>query len=283
MPKAFPLEFRRDVVAVARKGESSLRQIAKDFGISESCLHRWLAEADIDDGVRPGLTSAESAELRELKKRNRTLEQENEILRRAGGVLCSRDAPKMRYPLVRDLAAEGIPVAVTCRVLGFSKQAFYKWHRDPVSRAEMETNYFGSMRVACAFAPMLRDNGGGALVNVLSVLSFISMPQGATYSASKSAAWSLTNALRIELRRQGTLVVAVHAGFIDTDMAAGVSGEKVSPESVAKQIVTAVGSDAEEVLADATSEMVKAALPNDLTALYPALQAQWDTEMVEQP
>jgi NAD(P)-dependent dehydrogenase (short-subunit alcohol dehydrogenase family) len=149
------------------------------------------------------------------------------------------------------------------------------------ARAEMETNYFGSMRVARAFAPILRDNGGGALVNVLSVLSFISMPQGATYSASKSAAWSLTNALRIELRRQGTLVVAVHAGFIDTDMAAGVSGEKVSPESVAKQIVTAIASDAEEVLADATSEMVKAALPDDLTALYPALQAQWDTEMVE--
>jgi NAD(P)-dependent dehydrogenase (short-subunit alcohol dehydrogenase family) len=150
------------------------------------------------------------------------------------------------------------------------------------ARAEMETNYFGAMRVARAFAPILRDNGGGALVNVLSVLSFISMPQGATYSASKSAAWSLTNALRIELRRQGTLVVAVHAGFIDTDMAAGVSGEKVSPESVATQIVTAVASDAEEVLADATSEMVKAALPNDLTTLYPTLQAQWDTEMADQ-
>ena len=105
------------------------------------------------------------------------------------------------------------------------------------ARAEMETNFFGSMRMARAFAPVLRDNGGGALVNVLSVLSFISMPQGATYSASKAAAWSLTNALRIELRRQGTLVVAVHAGFIDTDMAAGVSGEKVSPESVAQQIV----------------------------------------------
>ena len=58
MPKAFPPEFRRDVVAVARKGDTSLRQIAKDFGISESCLHRWLAQADIDDGVRPGLTTS---------------------------------------------------------------------------------------------------------------------------------------------------------------------------------------------------------------------------------
>jgi transposase len=84
MPKAFPLEFRRDVVAVARKGEAPLSQIAKDFGISERCLHRWLKLADVDDGVRPGVTSSESAELRELKKQNMTLEQENEILRRAG-------------------------------------------------------------------------------------------------------------------------------------------------------------------------------------------------------
>ena len=83
MPKAFPMEFRRDVVAVARKGEATLSQIALDFGISESCLHRWLKMADIDDGVRPGLTSQETAEVRELKRRNRVLEQENEILRRA--------------------------------------------------------------------------------------------------------------------------------------------------------------------------------------------------------
>jgi NAD(P)-dependent dehydrogenase (short-subunit alcohol dehydrogenase family) len=146
------------------------------------------------------------------------------------------------------------------------------------ARAELETNYFGSLRMARAFAPVLRVNGGGALVNMLSVLSFVAMPQGATYSASKSAAWSLTNALRMELRRQGTLVVGVHAGFIDTDMAAGVTGEKVSPQSVAQQIVTAIETDAEEVLADPNSQMVKAALPDDLTALYPALQAQWDAE-----
>ncbi len=83
MPKAFPPEFRRDVVAVARKGEAPLSQIAKDFGISESCLHRWLKIADVDDGVRAGVSTSESAELRELRKRNKLLEQENEILRRA--------------------------------------------------------------------------------------------------------------------------------------------------------------------------------------------------------
>ena len=94
MPKAFPAEFRRDVVAVARKGEAPLSQIAKDFGISESCLHRWLKIADIDDGVRPGVSSSESAELRELKKRNRLLEQENEILRRAAAFFAKEIAPK---------------------------------------------------------------------------------------------------------------------------------------------------------------------------------------------
>jgi len=83
MPKAYPLEFRRDVVAVARRRESSLRQVAKDFGISETCLQRWVRRAEIEDGRREGLTLAEEAEIRELRKRNRLLEQENEVLRRA--------------------------------------------------------------------------------------------------------------------------------------------------------------------------------------------------------
>jgi transposase len=94
MPKAFPIEFRRDVVAVARKGEAPLSQIAKDFGISESCLHRWLKLADVDDGVRPGVTSSESAELRELKKRNKTLEPQNEILRQAAAYFAREISPK---------------------------------------------------------------------------------------------------------------------------------------------------------------------------------------------
>ena len=83
MPKAFPEEFRRDVVAVARKRQAPRSQIAKDFGISEACLHRWVRRAEIEDGQREGLTLADEAEIRELRKRNRLLEQENEILRRA--------------------------------------------------------------------------------------------------------------------------------------------------------------------------------------------------------
>ena len=94
MPKAFPIEFRRDVVAVARKGEAPLSQIAKDFGISESCLHRWLKLADIQEGTRPGVTASESAELRELRRRTKLLEQENEVLRRAAAFFAREISPK---------------------------------------------------------------------------------------------------------------------------------------------------------------------------------------------
>ncbi|MBD2766175.1 IS3 family transposase [Kocuria sp. cx-455] len=133
MPKPYPEEFRRDVVAVARKHEAPLSQIARDFGISEATLHNWLRKADVDDGVRPGVTTAEAEELKALKRRNRLLEQENEILRRAAAFFARELPPKMTYPLVLDLAADGIPVAVTCRVLGFSKQSFYEWRAKPVT------------------------------------------------------------------------------------------------------------------------------------------------------
>ena len=83
MPKAFPEEFRRDVVAVALKREAPMSQIAKDFGISPACLHRWVKRAEIEDGKREGLTLAEEAENRELRKRNKLLEQENDVLRLA--------------------------------------------------------------------------------------------------------------------------------------------------------------------------------------------------------
>jgi transposase len=93
VPKPHPQEFRDDVVAVARRGEAPLAQIAKDFGISESCLRNWLRRADIEDGHRAGKTTTESAELRELKRRNRLLEQENEVLRRAAAYLSQANLP----------------------------------------------------------------------------------------------------------------------------------------------------------------------------------------------
>jgi transposase len=94
MPRAHPREFRDDVVAVARKGEAPIAEIAKDFGISESCLRNWLHVADVADGHRPASAAVvESAELRELRRRNRLLEQENEVLRRAAAYLSQANLP----------------------------------------------------------------------------------------------------------------------------------------------------------------------------------------------
>jgi NAD(P)-dependent dehydrogenase (short-subunit alcohol dehydrogenase family) len=144
------------------------------------------------------------------------------------------------------------------------------------ARSEMETNYFGTLAMCRAFAPVLAHNGGGAVVNVLSVASWLASPFNGSYAASKSAEWALTNAIRVELRAAGTLVVAVHAGWIDTDMAANVPETKISTGGVAGQTLDALERGDEEVLTDDKTREVKASLPTDLTSLYPAIQKQWD-------
>jgi NAD(P)-dependent dehydrogenase (short-subunit alcohol dehydrogenase family) len=144
------------------------------------------------------------------------------------------------------------------------------------ARSEMETNYFGTLAMCRAFAPVLARNGGGAVVNVLSVVSWLASPFNGSYGASKSAEWALTNAIRIELRAAGTLVVGVHAGWIDTDMAANVPESKISTGDVARQTLDGVQRGDEEVLTDDSTRHVKASLPSDLTSLYPDIQKQWD-------
>jgi NAD(P)-dependent dehydrogenase (short-subunit alcohol dehydrogenase family) len=147
------------------------------------------------------------------------------------------------------------------------------------ARREMETNYFGTLSMCRAFAPVLAGNGGGAIVNMLSVVSFFTNPFNSSYGASKAAELSLTNGLRIELAHNGTLVVAVHAGFIDTDMAAGLDVPKVSPESVAQQVFDAVEAGQIEVLADERSRSVKASLSRDHELIYPPIQEFWDAAL----
>ncbi len=136
----------------------------------------------------------------------------------------------------------------------------------------METNYFGTLSMCRAFAPVLAAGGGGAIVNMLSVTSFFTFPLNPSYSASKAAELSLTNGIRMELSRQGTLVVAVHASFIDTDMAAGIDAPKISPESVARQAFDAVEAGEIEVLADERTRTIKAELPRDHELIYAPLQ-----------
>jgi NAD(P)-dependent dehydrogenase (short-subunit alcohol dehydrogenase family) len=138
-------------------------------------------------------------------------------------------------------------------------------------RDDFETNVFGTLAVSRAFAPVLAANGGGALVNVLSVLSFLVTPGSGSYSASKAAQWSLTNALRLDLHEQGTQVVGVHMGYLDTDMTAALDVPKGRPEDLVDQVLDAVAAGREEVLADEVTRRVKSALAGDLSALYPAL------------
>jgi short-subunit dehydrogenase len=111
---------------------------------------------------------------------------------------------------------------------------------------------------------------------VLSVVSWLASPFNGSYAASKSAEWALTNAIRVELRASGTLVVGVHAGWIDTDMAANVPESKISTGDVAAQTLDGVEHGEAEVLTDDSTRHVKASLPNDQTSLYPDIQKRWD-------
>jgi NAD(P)-dependent dehydrogenase (short-subunit alcohol dehydrogenase family) len=121
-----------------------------------------------------------------------------------------------------------------------------------------DTNVFGPLRVTQAFAPILAANGGGAVVNVHSVLSWLA--GSGAYGASKAAIWSVTNSLRIELASQNTQVVGVHAGFIDTDMVSAMPLPKTTPAEIAKRIVDGLEAGAVEVLTDEVTVNVKAAL-----------------------
>ncbi|MUK03659.1 IS3 family transposase, partial [Vibrio cholerae] len=143
MPKPYPDEFRDDVVRVARNRESgvTIEQIAKDFGVHPMTLTKWMRNAENGDNKTPAQSRSETVENRELWKRVRLLEQENEVLRRAAAYLSQANLPKRLYPLVSELAADGIPVTVTCRVLKLSRQPYYRWLTAPVTTSEVAEAY----------------------------------------------------------------------------------------------------------------------------------------------
>jgi NAD(P)-dependent dehydrogenase (short-subunit alcohol dehydrogenase family) len=128
-------------------------------------------------------------------------------------------------------------------------------------RLEMETHYFGTLNVTRAFAPIIERNGGGAILNVLSVLSWMHLPVSGAYSAAKAASWAMTDALREELRPRGIHVAALHVGFMDTDMADFVpADQKSDPGVVAKIALDGLFAGEPEILADQVSRTVKARL-----------------------
>lgn len=126
--------------------------------------------------------------------------------------------------------------------------------------AMFDTNVLSLLHTSQAFAPVLGANGGGAFLNVLSVVSWFSPPGMGAYAASKSAAWNLTNGLRGELQAQGTQVLGLHVGFVDTDLTQGIDAPKLAPALVVERAYTALAQGASEVLIDETSQQVKLGL-----------------------
>lgn len=132
------------------------------------------------------------------------------------------------------------------------------------AREILDANYLGPIRVSQAFTPILAKNGGGAIVNVLSVASWVNSPELTLYASSKSAVWGFTNGLRTALRAQGTQVLGLHVGFMDTEMTHGIELAKVRPEDVAANTLDGLEAGLEEVLADDITRVVKAGLSNGI-------------------
>ncbi len=130
-----------------------------------------------------------------------------------------------------------------------------------VVRRELETNVLGGLTMIRELAPALAAHGGGAVVNVLSAMSWFGVKGAGAYHLSKAAAWAMTNGVRLELADQGTLVTAVHLGLADTDMSAGWQVDKISPSALADAALDGVEAGSDEVLADQWSRDIKARLP----------------------
>jgi NAD(P)-dependent dehydrogenase (short-subunit alcohol dehydrogenase family) len=138
-------------------------------------------------------------------------------------------------------------------------------------RFEMDTHFLGTLSVTRAFAPIIAANGGGTVLNVLSVLSWVTLPQSGAYCAAKSAEWSLTNSLRVQLADQRIRVAGLHVGFMDTDMTAGVDSPKSDPADIARLAVDGLEADSYEIVADDLSRLIRDSLAGGVAALYPTL------------
>jgi NAD(P)-dependent dehydrogenase (short-subunit alcohol dehydrogenase family) len=143
-------------------------------------------------------------------------------------------------------------------------------------REEMEVNVFGVRRMMSAFVPVIIGAGGGAIANMLSVVSLYVAPFNGTYCVSKHAAMALTDGARIQLKRQNIHVLGIYAGFIDTDMTGAVSGPKTLPEQVAQRTLDGIRSSQDHVFGDAFSEKVWHTLRNDAAAFTADQQRAWD-------
>lgn len=171
---------------------------------------------------------------------------------------------------IRAAAALTSDVTLVINNAGVGAQGgFLAADSEEVARRMLETNFFGMLRVSRAFAPILKANGGGALLNVLSIVAWINGGALAGYAASKSAAWSLTNSLRHELAPQNTQVTALHMAFVDTDLVRSMDGPKASPGDIVAQALDGLESGLDEVLADERTRLVKQGLSSTNPSYLP--------------
>jgi NAD(P)-dependent dehydrogenase (short-subunit alcohol dehydrogenase family) len=195
----------------------------------------------------------------------RRLENAERLAREAAGVAVPLELDVRRPEDVAWAAAAATDVNLLVNNGGVNHQAGLIASADlTAAREEMETNYFGALAMCRAFAPILARNGGGAIVNMLSILGRVSLPAMGSLAASKAAALSMTHGVRAELRAQGTLVVAVMPAAVDTRMAEGYPGVKAPPSVVAEAVLQTVREGREELYADATA-----------SALASQLDAEW--------
>jgi NAD(P)-dependent dehydrogenase (short-subunit alcohol dehydrogenase family) len=136
---------------------------------------------------------------------------------------------------------------------------------------EMNTHFFGTLSMIRAFAPILEKNGGGAILNILSVLSWFSMGGASAYSAGKSAQWSLTNSFRLTLAPKKIHVSGLHVGFMDTDMTANIQAPKVNPAEIARLAIDGIETGSYEIVVDETSRKLLQKLSGGVHAVYPQL------------
>jgi NAD(P)-dependent dehydrogenase (short-subunit alcohol dehydrogenase family) len=136
---------------------------------------------------------------------------------------------------------------------------------------EFNTHFFGTLSMVRTFAPILANNGGGSILNILSVLSWVSMGSSGAYTAAKAAEWGLTNELRLNLYPQNVRVASLHVGFMDTDMTSSIEAPKANPADIAKIAIDGIESDSFEIVADDLSRKVQRGLADGVAAIYPQL------------
>lgn len=172
---------------------------------------------------------------------------------------------------VAEAAHQASDVTLVINNAGIAQPGGFLVHdSDAITRRIFETNFFGMLNMSQAFAPVLKANGGGALLNVLSVASWVNGGELAAYSASKSAAWSLTNALRHEMAAQKTQVLGLHMAYVDTDLTRGFEVPKSSAEDIVQQALDGLEAGQEEVLADALTQQIRQGLAAPRPVYLPA-------------